>query len=346
MTFLFSQLDWGCRALCLGLALVAICLPANAQFIDSQMNDSQSIASSESPLLIAPSDEERFEPPALSELPPYYAQSMTEYDPEAPVPRFRKSWFQGLLLSGGWLDDGGSDGLGISHAEVQLRSGIPLGSLDNILAISPSFRVDTLRGPSVIDVPETLYETGINFFWKKDLSPRWSARVLVAPMVRSDFTTSDGALRIFGLGLLAWQCIPDELELSFGAVALGRDDIPVLPAVGLVWTPTPQWRVDAVFPRPRIAYRWDKDGARSETWLYLSGALGGNSWAVSRASGQIDELSLRDFRALVGMEHIRAGGQGYFVEAGWVFGRELEYARQDVSFEFDDCATIRAGVTF
>ncbi len=73
-----------------------------------------------------PSDEERFVPPALSELPSLYAQTMSEHDPEAPVPRFRKSWFQGLLLSGGWLDDGGNDGLGISHAEVQLRSGIPL----------------------------------------------------------------------------------------------------------------------------------------------------------------------------------------------------------------------------
>ncbi len=342
----FSKLDWGCRALSVLLAILGTSLPVQAQFIESEASDLPRIDTSDSPLMITPREEQLFEPPALSELPPSYAQSITELDPEAPVPRFRKSWFQGLLLSGGWLDDGGSDGLGISHMEVQLRSGIPLGSLDNILAISPSFRVDSLRGPSVIDVPETLYETGVNFFWMKELSPRWAARVLVAPMVRSDFTTSEGAVRVFGLGLLAWQWIPKELELSFGVVSLGRDDIPVLPAIGLVWTPTPQWRVDAVFPRPRIAYRWAKDGARSETWLYLSSALGGNSWAVTRASGEVDELSIRDFRALVGVEQIRAGGQGYFVEAGWVFARELEYASQDVSFEFDDCATIRAGVTF
>jgi hypothetical protein len=316
--------------------LAAACVPAKAQFIEEDGSSH----------FVAPSEDQLFEPPAMEALPPTFSESMADWDPEAPVPRFRKSWFQGLQINSGWLDDGGNDGLGISHVEAQLRSGLPLGSLDNILAISPSIRIDSLHGPAMIDVPETLYETGVNFFWMRQLSPRWAARVMVAPMVRSDFTTSEGAFRIFGLGLLAWQWIPDELELSFGVVSLGRDDIPVLPAIGLVWTPTPQWRFDVVFPRPRIAYRLAKAGARSETWLYLSSALGGNTWAVSRTSGAVDELSLRDFRVLLGLEQIRSGGKGYFVEAGWVFARELEYERENVSLEFDDCATVRAGVTF
>ena len=307
---------------------------------------SQFIENEEPSPLITPLEEAWLEPPGIESLPPNFSAPMESWDPEAPVPRFRKSWFQGLQLSTGWLDDGNTDGLGITHFEAQLRSGIPLGSLDNILAISPSIRIDSLHGPTSIDVPETLYETGVNFFWMRQLSPRWAARVMVAPMVRSDFTTSENAVRVFGLGLLAWQWIPEELELSFGVVSLGRDDIPVLPAIGLVWTPTPQWRIDAVFPRPRVAYRWSKDAARSETWVYLSSALGGNTWAVSRSSGEVDELSLKDLRLLVGVEQIRAGGRGHFIEAGWVFARELEYAREDVSIEFEDCATIRAGITF
>lgn len=312
---------------------------ACAQFIESD-----ALLTDESPLPFG-----MLEPPSTEELPQYFEEDFEGNrfdDAELPVPRFRKSWFQGLLLSSGWLSDTSEDGLGISHLDVQLRTGLPLGSLDNILAISPSFRVDTLSGPRGIDVPGALYETGVNFFWIKQLSPRWGARVSVAPMVRSDFTTSDGALRVFSLGLLIWKWVPEELELSFGVVSLGRDDIPVLPALGLVWTPSPLWKIEAIFPRPRIAYRLDKDGPRAETWVYFAGALGGNSWAVSRQSGETDQLSIRDFRAMLGVERVKAGGSGFFAETGWVFGRELEYEKQGVSLEFDQCLALQGGVTF
>lgn len=323
-------------------ALVLVCINSGracAQFIESD-----ALLTDESPLPYG-----MLEPPSTEELPHYLEEDFEGNrfgDAELPVPRFRKSWFQGLLLSSGWLSDTSEDGLGISHLDVQLRTGLPLGSLDNILAISPSFRVDTLSGPRGIDVPGTLYETGVNFFWIKQLSPRWGARVSVAPMVRSDFTTSDGALRVFSLGLLIWKWIPEELELSFGVVSLGRDDIPVLPALGLVWTPSPLWKIEAIFPRPRIAYRLDKDGPRSETWVYFAGALGGNSWAVSRQSGETDQLSIRDFRAMIGVEKVKAGGSGFFAETGWVFARELEYEKQGVSLEFDQCLVLQGGVTF
>jgi hypothetical protein len=104
---------------------------------------------------------------------------------------------------------------------------------------------------------------------------------IVTPGVRTDFRNSDGAVRLFGLGLLTWQAVPERLALSGGAVYTGRDDFPVLPAAGLLWTPSPEWKFDVQFPSPRISRRLMKDGQSSELWGYLSGVFADNSGSAA-----------------------------------------------------------------
>src|SRR5690606_12700948 len=106
------------------------------------------------------------------------------------------------------------------------------------------------------------------------------------------------------------------LDLSLGVVYLDRDDIPLLPVAGFTWTPSPQWQIDINFPRPRIARRIDKRGGLSESWVYTAVGLGGNTWAVERADGSDDVLTMRDYQWIFGWEHRRSGGRGLFVEAG------------------------------
>jgi hypothetical protein len=55
---------------------------------------------------------------------------------------------------------------------------------------------------------------------------------------------------------------------------------------------------------------------------------------------------LRDYRLSIGWERIRDGGGGIFAEAGYVFGRELEYENSPKVESFSDAAMIRAGFTF
>jgi hypothetical protein len=127
---------------------------------------------------------------------------------EIPIERFRRSFYQGAEVLGGHLLDTGDrlGGLDMTFEEARVSFGVPLGSLDNILGIRPYFRATHLNGPIEIDVPGTLYETGITFLNQKTWSPRISTTLIVSPAVRSDLTTSEGALRIFGLGLLNYQC--------------------------------------------------------------------------------------------------------------------------------------------
>ncbi|MDG1898064.1 MAG: DUF6268 family outer membrane beta-barrel protein [Fuerstiella sp.] len=202
---------------------------------------------------------------------------------------------------------------------------MPLGSFDNIVGVTPSFRVDFVHAAPSIDIPNELFETGINFFYRKPINDRLSVMAIVRPSVRSDFTTSDQAFRVFGLGLLNWDCKPDVLSLSFGAVYLDRADLTLLPAVGLTWTPKPTTKLDLRFPESKIAYRLTKHSSQSETWSYLTTGIGGNTWSVTRASGQTDELSLRDIRLMFGIDHATDGGGGWFAEFGFAFNRRIEY---------------------
>ncbi|WP_040769376.1 DUF6268 family outer membrane beta-barrel protein [Novipirellula maiorica] len=266
---------------------------------------------------------------------------------ETEVPRFRKSFYQGAELLGGYLLDTGNaaGGLDITFEEVRAGFAVPLGSLEHILVLRPYFRADHLNGPETVDLPGTLYNTGVTFFNRKQWSSVFSTTLVVTPSIRSDFTTDENALRLFGLGLVNWQCRPD-LSLSFGAVYLDRTDLPLLPALGATWTPTPQWKIDAMLPRPRIARRLSKDGGNSESWAYLGGTLGGNTWAVTRDSGRPDELTLSDLRLLVGYEWVQAGNRGFFVESGYAWNRSIEFESSGSEIDLDDALFVEASVKF
>ncbi len=227
--------------------------------------------------------------------------------------------------------------------EASIGLGVPLGSLDNILGVTPSLRIDWLDAVPELDVPSELYEVGVQFFYRRELNDVWSAMAIVRPSIRSDFTTDNDAFRVFGLVLLTRECIPDYLSVSFGAVSLGRADLPVLPALGLTWTPSPQTRLDLRFPESRLSTRIAKDGANSETWCYLSGGLGGNTWAVTRATGETDVLSIRDWRLTLGVEHIVDGGGGWFAEVGYAFSRRIEFDSDEEEQDLSDGILLQAG---
>ena len=279
-------------------------------------------------------------PPAIPESLPQSSNaipSRIESNNEVPIERFRRSFFQGAhWRSGYWLGLGDRlGGLDITLSEVGLSFGVPLGSMDHVLAMQPYFQASHFNGPSALDVPGTLYDTGVRFLVRSKWTPLVSTTVLVSPSVRSDFHTSTDATRVFGLGLVNWQANP-AWRYSVGAVYLDREDVRILPAVGFVWTPTPQWKVDGMFPRPRIAKRLCKNGPLEERWAYLGGTFGGNSWSVQRAAGGDDQLTLQEFGLLAGYEVIRAGNRGLVLELGYGFARSLEYASDQIERDLDD----------
>jgi hypothetical protein len=60
-------------------------------------------------------------------------------------------------------------------------------------------------------------------------------------------------------------------------------------------------------------------------WLYVSGELGGNTWAV-RENGINDKLTYYDLRAMIGIEQRAVHGPRGRIEVGYVFNRSVSYA--------------------
>ncbi|GAB5406405.1 MAG: DUF6268 family outer membrane beta-barrel protein [Aureliella sp.] len=264
-------------------------------------------------------------------------------DPEAELARFKRQALQSVSVSSGWLANASGSGLSSSFVEASVGSGIPLGSLDNIVGVTPRFRVDWIDAGAELDIPSQLYQIETQFFYRRPINDRWSAMAIFSPSLRSDLSTSDNAVRFFALGLLNWKYIPDRLTLSGGAVYLGRADLPVLPALGLTWTPTRATKLDLRFPSSKLAYRLAKDSSRSEKWLYSSIGLGGNTWAVTRRTGETDEVSLGDIRMMLGVEKLVSGGGGWFLEGGYAVNRRIEYESDQSEIPLGDAFSLRAG---
>ncbi|MBB3209702.1 hypothetical protein FHS27_005542 [Rhodopirellula rubra] len=276
-----------------------------------------------------------------------YVPVLTPIAMEVPVERFRRGFYQGSEVSSGYVHGLGdrAGGLNQTFFEARVAVGVPLGSLKNILAVSPFFRVDSIDGPTSIDVPETLYSTGVTLFQRKEWTERVSTTFLLTPSVRSDFTTSEDAFRLFGLGMVSWQVCTD-WNVALGAVYFDRSDLSVLPVIGATWTPRPWCKLDLTMPRPRLSYRLWKDGGVAEAWAYIGGQLGGNTWAVSRDDGSHDELTIGELRLLFGYEVIRQGNRGLLIEGGYAFNRSVEYERANVEVDLDDGLFLQAGWKF
>jgi hypothetical protein len=168
------------------------------------------------------------------------------------------------------------------------------------------------------------------------------------PGYYSDFdNTSGDALRItgHGLGILKWS---PEVTMVLGVLYLDRDDVSMLPAGGVIWKPSDLWNLELVFPQPKIARRVMALGGDccEEYWVYVSGELGGDVWAVQRASGADDQITLRDYRVMLGAERKAIGGLTNRLEVGYVFGRSVEYKSATPDYDPGSTLLLRTSLTY
>lgn len=303
------------------------------------------------PRIIAESDDELLAGRALLDDATSLAGCETSCAPEfdncnTPLIRHRTTCFQGAQTAYGVIPGSSTNGLGIRTFDLLGTFAVPIDGMDHVITWTPFFRMDQLNANPGLDLPDALYEAGAKSFWKKVMNERLTTMVLFTPSVRSDFQSSQNAFKLFGMALLQWKLVPDKLSMTGGAMYTGRQDFPVLPMMGLLWTPSPLWKLDIQFPSPRFSRRLMKDGDKSETWGYLAGVFGGNTWAVRRASGTDDQLTLSDLRLVLGVEHLLTENRGVFFETGWVFSRSMEYENTPGQVDLGDALLLRAGIQF
>ena len=242
---------------------------------------------------------------------------------EQPLRRFKRQALQRLAISAGYLIDNGFSSRHLWF-ETEIGTGIPLGSFENILATSFSFRNDALEIPTLGFERNDLYKISASLFLKKPLSNQSNLLINIRPSYMGDFQASDHTFGMFGMALITKELEFHDLTLSYGIVHLNQVDIGILPAVGLRWEPKPEINVDLRFPESRISWRLTKEHNLSEHWLHASLGFGGNRWGIRDAGGTDSKVRLKYWSATLTLERTVDGGGGSWIHVSYQFARRFE----------------------
>ena len=206
------------------------------------------------------------------------------------------------------------------------------------LGKSSSFSLGTgfhfVNGPIATDLPPRLFDLVLAYQKRKAWSSRFMYDMRLSVGAFTDFEGSvRKGIRFPGHFVTFFEWHP-WLVSVLGIEAPDRDDVSVLPVAGFVWRPNSEMVIEAVFPRPKIQTR-----IRGNKALYLSGELGGGTWAIERVGGINDNATYRDFRVMLGIHDF--GDNDSDFEIGWAFGRKLEYRSGIGDYNIDDTLLIR-----
>jgi hypothetical protein len=260
------------------------------------------------------------------------------------LPANKSGFFQQLSLTAAWFGNSNDpNDLGGTEIETYLRVAVPAPIREWPLVITPGYNMTFIDGPTVTDLPPRLYLAYVDLMWLPTVVHRWTALVAVAPSVFGDFEA--GEFRLTGKGLVIFDWVPERLQLVAGVLYLNRENIRLLPAGGLIWTPADWARFELLFPKPKLGLRYHT-GTGYEDWLFATAEFGGNTWPIVRASGLEDNVTYLDYRLILGIERKLAGGAGYRLEGGYVFGRSIEFTSGNGDFDPQNTFILRGAILF
>ncbi len=257
-------------------------------------------------------------------------------------PRFRQTWLAG-----------GSAGNDLDILDTEIATTITIPGPQNSLAalrISPGFIFHFLNGPDTLltgyDLPAQMY----SIYAAADLAtdPRKQAGLEANLTVGAytDFQNlSTDSIRLTGTGL-GWVRVNPYTVFKLGVEYYDRVKLKMLPAFGFFMQPNNEMKIDLYFPRPRISHRMPGLG-NFEIWGYVGAEYGGGSWAIERLGGMKDQVDINDVRAFMGYEWAGPKRVTGFIEAGYVFDREILY-RSDPTMHLGipDTIMVRTGFAF
>ena len=234
-------------------------------------------------------------------------------------------------------------------AERQAKSdGVGLGSYDASVTlptfplfgppppfINAGFNYTNIDAPNSLGLPTDLYQTDFGLAWMRRINDRWMTRFMAGTSFATDGNNNSSDAWRFRGGAFAIYRRSPKWTWTFGALALGRNDIPVIPAVGVIHQPTPGLRIDLIMPKPRVSFLLVDNGPRQQ-WGYVGAGLNGGTWGVQRVDGVDDQLTYGDFRAVLGWESTPTPepgmpftrGRKLVAEIGYVFSRDFEWEKR------------------
>jgi hypothetical protein len=204
----------------------------------------------------------------------------------------------------------------------------------------PAAEIMFLAGPGGgIDLPEQLYKIAFDLQLDIPINEFMGVSLGITPGLWSDLIVIDGAdFRLPARALLTYRA-SDSLFLAGGVVYTDNYRRNVLPGIGVIWDPTPQWHLELLFPRSRLLYRWNED-----LGVYFVFERGGTTYNI-RALGSDEDFEYRDWRTMLGLEYDGFSRASLFVEVGAAFDR-LFRLRNQGTFELEACFLLHVGTRF
>ena len=195
-----------------------------------------------------------------------------------------------------------------------------------------------LDGPISSPLPARLYDFMLGYQVRNRISDQFSYDLFTSVGAFSDFESSARKGIRFPSHAVGMFHVNHSTDFVFGVDYLDRDDVEVLPVIGVSLRDVyvNGLRMDLVFPRPRIDYML------SETHrMYLAGVMNGGTWQIEFPDRSDRVMTYRDFRLLLGIESTDKDGSLSAWELGYVFGRSLEFRNQPGDTHFDDAFVIQ-----
>jgi hypothetical protein len=223
-------------------------------------------------------------------------------------------------ISFGWLAPGGAMGFGI--ADFDAHTSWPLGQgFDSGVMITPGIGMHLWSGPELLDLPPRVYDLYLDVTWRMMQRERSGLSLGITPGYYGDFSRLDNkAFQFTGWLMGDWR-INDYWTVLGGLAYVRQLKSNLLPVGGVVWQPHDDFRMELVFPRPRLARRLSSTPSH-DTWAYVSGVFGGGAWAVDAGASNV-LVQYSDLRLCAGLERLRTDGASWAVELGFVFSRNI-----------------------
>jgi hypothetical protein len=197
-------------------------------------------------------------------------------------------------------------------------------------------------------LPGTAYTAYIDFAWEPLITPQFGGELHFRPRIGTDFKhTTDESIRWAGSGVAILH-LTDKLALKGGVEYINRARIKLLPAGGVLWTPSEYTEFDIYFPTPKLRQYLSTLG-NSEIWGYVGGEYGGGTWTLELNPWSLPTslTDINDYRVFGGFEWINLRGIRdirAFIEVGFVWNREIIYvANPTFNYKPRDTLLLRAG---
>jgi len=250
----------------------------------------------------------------------------------------------------------GLGGVRITEFDADWEYTTPM-MLDWIFSFTQEFDLRGYHGPAanatpapplpntiVPSLPGSVFRFGWDFELATPANGPYSVQFGFNPSLNSDFQSnlSSDAWNWDGRGIIFYRPNP-YLMYALGAGFWDRVNDRVVPYAGFVWTPDDRWEYRLVFPEPRISYNIGNYGWFAQ-YLYVRGEWHIETYEITLPApgGPKSRVELEDWRILFGARK-DFGWVSYFVEAGWVFGREVEYQRLSPGFDISSGFIARLG---